>query len=93
MKKLLGPPAPGGTLCIFLILKKKKPKNLWDQDAVSCASRFTRRALFEEFQSAKVRLNTMEIQDEVSLYEKYSATKWKYTCLNITSVLRDSKGY
>lgn len=47
----------------------------------------------KKFQSAEVRLNTMETQNEIALYKNTSAIKWKYTCFNSTNDLRISKGY
>ncbi|XP_066093653.1 uncharacterized protein [Saccopteryx bilineata] len=60
--------APGGALCTLLALKKTaKSRRL---SAVFPASQGE--LCLKKFQSAEVRLNTMETQNEIALYKKYS---------------------
>lgn len=71
MKKRLGWRAPGGALCIFLILKK-----LLERRRLSAVLPASQRELcLRKFQSAEVRLNTMETQNEIALYTEYRCNK------------------
>lgn len=59
------------SLCIFLILEKTQESRRLS--AVFSASQGD--LCLKKFQSAEVRLNTMETQNEIALYKKYRCNK------------------